>query len=295
MRRAALTAASAIAFAVAACGAFKGETVDAEDDAGTDATLVEDANASADAMIDAGVRDVAVDSPDAGSEVRDAGCTVDASGLGEGGTMTAHQATIVPKIDGDLSEWACVPFFHLSAKNAYVEKSTTISGDFALQWTSTTLYFAMRVDNAGVAPKGGNATDPFLNDSVELYLAQDDAPTGAYRTHDHHYIIDYKNLLRDYDPGRVTPPAADIQAKAVVSGTKYVVEMAVSAAALGHATFTPMKMAWDMELNQSDGTQQLGILVYFEPSGASTVNSTCGAVPEPSCNTHLFAQLVLVP
>lgn len=47
--------------------------------------------------------------------------------------------------------------------------------------------------------------------------------------------------------------------------------------------------------HQSDGTKHVGILIYSEPAGAPCESCTCTTVQEPSCNTHLFAELELLP
>lgn len=279
-----------------ACGLTVAGSGESLDSGGADgAASPDDGNAPAEGSAGDGSAgaDASSEDGDAGTRALDA-CAPDAAGLGAGGTIKAHAAASTPVIDGDLSDWSCAPFFHLTSANGFVEKATTITGDFALSWTPTNLYVAIRVQN-GVAPRGSDGTDPYQNDSVELYASKDDTPTGVYRTNDHHFVVDYKGLARDYIPSRTTPTAPAFVSAVKVAGTSYAVEMAISAASLGHATFSPMKMKFDVELNQSNGSQQVGILIYYEPTGVACGACTCGNTPEPSCNTQLFAELELVP
>jgi hypothetical protein len=272
----------------------------ANDDGASDTSMV-DGTTVADGAGDSASVDATTPADAGDAQATTDASTVDAScvrvvkGYGEGGTMEGFSTDAAPTVDGVLDDWACVPFYDLTSANAYVESTTPISGTFALQWTSTHLYFAMHVENT-VTPAGTDSTDPFQNDSVEVYLMQDDAPTGLYRTHDHHYIVDYKNLLADYDMARTTPPSTDITTMVTKKGTTYDVEMAVTAGALGHASLTAAKMGFDLELNKSINNMQSGVLLYGLRSGASTTNSQCGGGTElPYCNTHAVVELSLVP
>ena len=120
------------------------------------------------------------------------------------GTVVAKQVSGPIVIDGDLSDWGCPKFASLTPSNAAKVlprtsgATVTVTGEFAIRWDATSLYFAVRVTDGNVG--GNNATDPYLNDAVEIYLAGDTTLTGDYTNIDHQYVVDYKNLRTDYGP-----------------------------------------------------------------------------------------------
>ena len=97
-------------------------------------------------------------------------------------------------IDGDLREWRCAQFSRLDRNHAQLLEGDPQSFvDYAIAFDDTNIYFAFRV--TGIAPPSGNdTTNPYKNDSIELYLGPDDRNGGVYVSPKHfHLIVDYRN------------------------------------------------------------------------------------------------------
>jgi hypothetical protein len=212
-----------------------------------------------------------------------------------GGKMTAYAAAKPPQLDGDLGDWACVPFYSLTGANAQSDgyPAASISATFALQWTPSTLYVAVRVNN-GTPPSGTDGV-VYNNESVEVYFGQDDATTGTFRTNDHHYIVDYKNYIEEFrDTGQPQP----VSASAVVSatktqGTQYVVELSVTAATLGHNAL-PGEIPFDLQVNQVAVGAITSKLIWFLATSTPT-SSSCSGNQEVYCNSNLWGRLKMGP
>jgi hypothetical protein len=215
--------------------------------------------------------------------------------LGMGGKMTAFAAAKPPKVDGDLSDWACVPFYSLTGANAQSDgySPATISGAFALQWTSDSLFVAVSVNNG--APPSGNNSTIYDNPSVELYFGQDDSTTGTFRTNDRHYIVDYVGDITEFrDTGApVSVSSSSVVVKTKTAGSQYFVELHLFASALGQNTL-PNEIPFDVQINQAMNGNLTSKLIWYLASSPPN-SSTCTANQELFCNSYFWGRLKMNP
>lgn len=275
-------------------------------DAGADATTPDgsrpnpDGNgggddASADVVVDA--------APDAG---RDCGSTYNPQE--DAGYLVARMlppdASIA--VNGDLSDWECVPFVPLNAQNAAIVSGTgNVSGEFAVRWTPQTFYFAVRVRS----DFSGDGGDPVYNDGAELYLSGSSTPTPYYTANDHHYIHDHKSQVNDYETTATKPTLNGYTSAVQKVAGGFNVEMSVDRTALGLAQLGNNILGFDVQMNDGSGTNQVQVLIWGHekrPCGPGPVDASatcCGAtdggVPFgadlPWCNPRSWGSVELIP
>jgi hypothetical protein len=225
-------------------------------------------------------------------------CTTsgDAGASSATGVFIAPKVASEPRIDGQLDDW-CVPFFHFDSKSAgAVVKPTTISADIAVVWTPGAIYLGAHVFDATHPVQ--DPLDPYKNDAVELYLRPNSVATGTYGATDFHFVVDHLDLARQYSGlgGPTTPPAGFTSAT-TQTADGYIAEMAFSSALLGQSEFSPGPLGFDTQISDGDGTQQVGVLVFYETAnaGCGGCAACSGAAFGPHCDTLLFGTVQLTP
>jgi hypothetical protein len=222
-----------------------------------------------------------------------------------------------PKIDGDLSDWPCEGYVHFSNANcAYsIDTSYPLEVDIQVRWDAENLYVAAQVSdpNVGDAPSY-DGTNPYNNDSVEMYVSGDATLDGSYDANTHQYITDYQGLSVDYGPlhagdNPVTPPPNFSAAAVVVTGG-WNYEASVSYKALG---LTPMggpsmkpgfapgtNIALGFEVSDGTGVNQAAAIVLVmapvQPSACKCTTSACccNQTPDvPSCDSTRIERVTL--
>jgi hypothetical protein len=265
---------------------------------GGDAAL--DGAAGDGADVDAAL-DASLDAADAADAPRD-GRACDASTLLEAGRLGSPALGGAVTVNGDLSEWGCVPFVVMDRVTSghAAPADASIRAEFATQWSASAVYFAFRVfDNA--APSGADNVDPHNNDSVEVYLDGDGFLMGNYDAGDHQYVVDHLAQYKDYGPEPpVVPPGGQFARAVVKNGNDYTVEMSVSAAALGRASFASGNiLGFDVQINNHVGTTPHAetLIWRVNPQPCSCgAPCCCGQGGDlPWCNTQRFGFLHLLP
>jgi hypothetical protein len=214
--------------------------------------------------------------------------------------------TPAPTIDGNLSDWGCIGWTALNDKNAaYVlENGQKISGTYAVRWDPMNIYVAAHI----VVPTlmGTNATEPYVNDAIELYLTGDNPPTGDYDMQSHQYVVDWHDTIVDYDYGlnpssKTNPP--HVNAKTLVVSDGWQIEAAVGWQALlmggGPGFASGNTIALDIAFDDGDGTTlktQLMAMIAPHSSACGCTNCCCGGGPNPdmpNCDTLCFGSVTL--
>jgi hypothetical protein len=230
------------------------------------------------------------------------------------GVLIAPLAAGPITIDGDLGDWGSTAFTLLDASDAALimgpngncTAATATSqclvpngetSEFAFLRDATNLYVGARITVPNVG--GGNTTDPFTNDAIELYVRGDATATGDYTSNDHQYIIDWANLVLDYGPsqtnmGLANPPGVTSAVKVAPGLNSYVVEVQIALGQLGQTSLTPGQMlGLDFGVDHGQGTEATrSFLVWWMATHAAPKCATpkcMGCSPDqPYCDTLDF-------
>jgi hypothetical protein len=146
---------------------------------------------------------------------------------------------------------------------------------------------------------GGNTTDPYTNDAIEIYLRGDTTPTGDYTSIDHQYVIDWANLVLDYGPsqtdaGQPNPPGVTSAVTVAPGLNSYVVEVKIVLSVLGQTSLAPGQLLGiDFGVDHGQGTEATrSFLVWWMATHAAPQCSTpkcTGCSPDqPYCDTLDF-------
>jgi hypothetical protein len=208
-----------------------------------------------------------------------------------------------PKIDGDLSDWPCDGWVAVSASNAaYVKTgSEPLSAEIAVRWDKGYVYVAARITDPSVG--GNDAIDPYKNDSVEVYVTGDATPTGDYDAISHQFVVDWKGLVADYGPSHgglpadKNPPHLKAATGTTPGGWTFEASIGQQAFAFGPLA-SGSQLGLDVEINDGDGTGQVGALIPALAPALSTCaclqQCCCGKSPDlPYCDSARILRTTL--
>lgn len=230
----------------------------------------------------------------------------DASGFADGGCPTfasgARTAVVRPSsrtktIDGDLSDFEATSAFVLDACNAAETRGNPqATASVRLEWTANVLYVA--IDVADSSREGTDASPPYLNDGVEVYVTADAERNGCYGANDRHFIIDHTGVALRFqvqDPDAAVEPMAADQVKVVPTAGGYRVELAIDAASTFDATLTKgQTLYFNVLLNDNNGEAQANLRIWakhpFDADGVCGCGS-CGG--SPAYDTRWLSPIVL--
>jgi len=155
-------------------------------------------------------------------------------------------------------------------------------------WSGSTLYVLARVADPTVDVSG---SDPWIQDSVEVYVDPGNAKNGSYRPVDSQIRVSAANAVsfgtgdEAFQRGRVT------SATALADGG-YVVELAVD---LGEAAGLGTFHGLDFQVNDASGGQRTAISNWADPTGAgyqSTARWGVGRFVGPAAPVSVVAPAV---
>jgi hypothetical protein len=258
---------------------------------------------------DGGVADAGADggAVDAGLDAGDPCGTLTAP-TDDAGALAAYCAvhrTMV--IDGDLSDWAGVPFTLLDAANAGSVLGTTpftadaavnnadLSGMFAVQWDTEYLYVAASITDDVRAIHAASLAY-FADDCFQLYLDGNHDRTVDYESDDldllvradgagQQYLLSTHTTLQGVPQG-VLSAVAD-------SGTAadWKIEMAVPWAQLGGSAAVPGRLVgFDLIMDDDDDLTTTQVRKHY----LIWVQHTDGGCNEPYCSTASLGTIQLV-
>ncbi len=195
------------------------------------------------------------------------GLTVSAwNAPGETGTLTlleplsflqVVQASAAPEIDGVVDElWADA---NVVTTSKHVEGSGAEATVRTL-WRGGTLYVLAEVADPVIDVSG---SDPWIQDSVELYIDPGNAKNGSYRYDDSQIRVSAANVLSFSTGDEAFQRARVTSATQTVDGG-YVVEVAI---ALGDASGLGAFQGLDFQVNDALGGARIGIANWADPSG----------------------------
>lgn len=242
------------------------------DDAGSDSRLgVGAREADADAAADASVGDADAD----------AGCAPLPAAT-DGGGRTAN-------VPPTTSPGSCPTIVLDAPSAAKVVGAPLASARVYLTWEAAALHVVADVTDPLL--EGTDPTEPYDNDSLEIYVSSNPLRTGDYGLTEHHYIIDHNGVAIDYSNLSAPTPMSDVSV--VKTGAGYRVEMKVMASsAFGTTLFAGQTLYFDVLLN--DGIAQATYLVWAtEPHADCPFCVSCTCNFSPAYDTLLFSPIML--
>ncbi|KRE70929.1 endo-1,4-beta-xylanase [Paenibacillus sp. Soil750] len=168
---------------------------------------------------------------------------------------TAKFAT--PTIDGmaDDAAWSQAPDM---AINRYQQAWQGASGVAKALWDDQNLYVLIQVSNAELDKSSANA---YEQDSVEIFLDENNAKTSSYEADDGQYRINFGNE-QSFNPAS---KSAGVESKTHVSGTNYTVEVKIPL-----KTITPednTKLGFDVQINDAKNGARQSVAAWNDTTG----------------------------
>ncbi|MFC8682856.1 endo-1,4-beta-xylanase [Microbacterium ureisolvens] len=194
--------------------------------------------------------------------------TVAWNAAGELGTLTlvealsfleVVQADAAPVIDGTIdAAWA-------DAKAVTTDKAVLgengATATVRTLWSGSTLYVLAEVADSVVDVSG---SDPWIQDSVEVYVDPGNAKNGSYRYDDTQIRVSAANAVSFGTGDEAFQRARVRTATALVDGG-YVVELSID---LGDAAALGTFQGLDFQVNDASGGQRMAIRNWADPTGA---------------------------
>ncbi|MBG6237123.1 endo-1,4-beta-xylanase [Mycetocola sp. CAN_C7] len=164
-----------------------------------------------------------------------------------------------PAIDGDIDDlWASAGTVETTKQ---VEGAAGASAVFSSLWRDNTLYLLAEVTDPTVDVSG---SDPWIQDSVEIYVDAGNYKNGSYRYDDTQIRISADNVV-SFGTGDEAFQRARVESATTRTESGYRVEVAVSLLESGGAgSFQGL----DLQVNDASNGARTGIRNWADPSGA---------------------------
>ncbi|MFU8945305.1 endo-1,4-beta-xylanase [Mycetocola zhadangensis] len=169
------------------------------------------------------------------------------------------ETAATPAIDGVIDEaWTTAASVETGKQ---VEGADSAPGTFRTLWRDNTLYLMAEVTDPTVDVSG---SDPWIQDSVEIYVDAGNVKNGSYRYDDTQIRISADNVV-SFGTGDEPFQRARVESATSRTETGYLVEVAVGLLESGGAdTFQGL----DVQVNDAAGGARTGIRNWADPSGA---------------------------
>ncbi|MCM0641218.1 endo-1,4-beta-xylanase [Cellulomonas wangsupingiae] len=172
--------------------------------------------------------------------------------------LEVGQATAAPTVDGDVDDvWADAEAV-TSAKQ--VSGTATAVGEFRTLWSDDTLYVLAEITDPDIDVTG---SDPWIQDSVEIYVDAGNYKNGAYRAEDTQIRISAENVV-SFGTGDEAAQRARVESATTRTDEGYLVELSVDLLDEGGlGTFHGL----DFQVNDASAGARLGITNWADPTG----------------------------
>jgi enterochelin esterase-like enzyme len=181
---------------------------------------------------------------------------VDEKGFDKSGRMVAYFGS--PVIDGTTDPiWAKAQA--VTPKHSNVETTAT----FKALWDDNALYILAEVKDKNLSVASGT---PYMQDSVEIFLDQNNNKTQEYGADDLHIRINYENTL-SVDNGN--PERYYHAARKTSDG--YIVETRI---ALPSKPENGKVLGIELQVNDATGAERIGSINVFDSSGSAWMDTT---------------------
>ena len=165
-----------------------------------------------------------------------------------------------PSIDGQNDEaWSAAVKRRLERSKGPVPRSGDVQGPFRAAWDDTALYLLVEVlDDRKVR----NQVNPWLDDSVEVYLDGDASRGDTYDDRDDHQYVFVWNDPTLHEPKGETRPGVRFAQAEWEHG--YRMEIALPWPAIGAARKAGDAIGLDVHVNDNDGTGREDKLMWSD-------------------------------
>ncbi len=172
--------------------------------------------------------------------------------------LEVAQASTAPTIDGEIDDvWAGAAGV---VTGKQVSGSNTATAEVRTLWRDDTLYLLAEVTDPDVDVTG---SDPWVQDSVELYVDAGNWKNGPYRYDDTQIRISAQNAV-SFGTGDETFQRNRVESATTLTDDGYRVEAAISLLEDGgEGTFHGL----DLQVNDASGGARLGITNWADPTG----------------------------
>ena len=176
------------------------------------------------------------------------------------GLVPIVRVTQPPSIDGQADEaWSAAVKRRLERSKGPVPRSGDVQGSFRAAWDDTALYLLVEVlDDRRVR----NQVNPWLDDSVEVYVDGDGSRGDAYDDRDdHQYVLAWNDPRVHHPKGPDRPGLRFAQAEWEHG---YRMEIALSWSAIGATRRPGDAIGLDVHVNDNDGTGREDKLMWSD-------------------------------
>ena len=196
------------------------------------------------------------------------GDTVGWAGEGTLGTLTlleelsvveVARAAEAPEVDGEVDDAYEDVEPVVTAKQ--VSGTGTATAEVRTLWEGDTLYVLAEVTDPVVDVSG---SDPWIQDSVELYVDAGNAKNGTYRTEDMQVRVSAENVV-SFGTGDEAAQRARVSTATARTATGYVVEASIDLLGTGGADSVH---GVDFQVNDAAEGGRIGITNWADPTGA---------------------------
>lgn len=172
----------------------------------------------------------------------------------------ANQSTVkfaTPTIDGiaDDAAWSQASDMPI---NRYQQAWQGASGVAKALWDDQNLYVLIQVSNAELDKSSPNA---YEQDSVEIFLDENNGKTSSYEADDGQYRINFDNE-QSFNPAS---KSTGVESKTHITGTNYTVEVKIPL-----KTITPtngMKLGFDVQINDAKNGARQSVAAWNDTTG----------------------------
>jgi endo-1,4-beta-xylanase len=176
-----------------------------------------------------------------------------------------QETDAAPTIDGtEDAVWALAGEVKTDKQ---VTGTDTATATVKTLWKGSTLYVFMHVTDPDL---DDTASDPWQQDSIEIYVDNVNAKNGAYRADDTQIRITFKNVL-SFGTGDEAAQQARLQSATAVVEDGYVVEAAIDLLGGGGPN---SYVGVDFQVNDGSGGARVGIRNWADPTNAGYMNTS---------------------
>ncbi|WP_239619073.1 endo-1,4-beta-xylanase [Cohnella mopanensis] len=181
-------------------------------------------------------------------------------------TKLAIAAYGTPTIDGEMdSIWADAPVYTTDVK-VEQNNNAVAKAQFRTMWDNKKLYVYAVVTDSVLSDAPSN---PYEQDSVEIFVDQNNGKTTSYEDDDGQYRINFKNVKTV--GGHATSNNYTSATKLISGG--YVVEAAIELDKITPAAGT--LIGFDLQVNNDqDGGSRDSVFIWNDPTGQSYTNTS---------------------
>lgn len=178
---------------------------------------------------------------------------IDSNGFDAMGRMVAYYGS--PIIDGQVDEiWSKA----YAVNPQYISDNIDTSATFKALWDDNALYILAIVKDSELSVQSDN---PPMQDSVEIFLAEDNDKAKDYGVHDLHFRVNYENA-QSIDIGSTER----FYTGTSITETGYIVEARI---ALKTKPSNGQVLGIELQINDAKGTDRVGTINVFDSTGSA--------------------------